>query len=465
QGDATSSLLFCLGVDKAINEINAQFARRGIEAEVYMYMDDLTVCVRNEDANRASQIVIDAFNAIGLKINENKSKILCSVEAAYVLPHCTHDEEFIILGANVATSDRSYRAFIRRLVERQIAYFDLFDQVPIHPQVRATILRICGHPRIMYFCATTPPRHMKKVAELFDDLVIRQYAHMLDPTGHTKIPKHIVHDEAGLGVPNYAGNLHDIFNAFENMSITDDPRVPYVSLTTNQLDTTTTGPQLDSQWMFYDAASTLTPNQFRTALAIRLNVLPRQYWLVNHKCNCGYAYGVDDRNSIDHIFLCDSATPCGHTHRHNLVLDAIITTARYYGITTSKEPTCFTYDSGRHQRPDALFHTQPLPIAIDVSLVSGTPASEHIQAAEENKNKTHKAATTNGGARFSPFIMATRGTLGSKAEDFISTLSHSVQPFLKQSFVRHLRHAVSNAAAKGRSDALTAAIARHNVVV
>lgn len=246
QGDATSSLLFCLGVDRAINAINAQFARRGIKAEVYMYMDDLTVCVGHEDANRASQIVIDAFNDIGLKINETKSKILCSVEAAYVLPHCTHDEEFIILGANVATSDASFTPFIRRLIQRQIAYFDLFDQVPLHPQVKATILRICGHPRILYFCATTPPRYMKKVAELFDDFVIRHYAHMLDPSGHTKLPKHIVHDDSGLGVPNYAANLHDIFNAFERMSIDDDPRVPYVSLTTNQLDTTTTGPRCDA---------------------------------------------------------------------------------------------------------------------------------------------------------------------------------------------------------------------------
>lgn len=465
QGDATSSLLFCLGVDRAINYINTELSRRGIRAHVFMYMDDLTICVGHEDANRVTQITIDAFNQLGLKINESKSKILCSVEGAYDLPHCTHDQEFIILGANVASSDVSFQAFIKRLIKRQADYFKLFDETPLHPQIKATLLRICGHPRILYHCATTPPKHMKRVAEFFDDTVIRLYQHMIDPSGHTKIPKHIVHDESGLGVPNYAGNLHDLFGAFERMSLEDDPRVPSVSLTTNQLDTTTTGPQLDSQWMFYDTASTLTPNQFSTALAIRLNVLPRHNWLINYKCNCGYAYTADDRDSIDHVLLCDRSTPFGHTHRHNLVRDAIISTARYYGVTTSKEPTCFSYNSGHNQRPDALFHTEPLPIATDVSLVSGFPAGEEIAAAEEKKIKTHKTATTAGGAQFTPFVMATRGTLGPKASSFITSLTKAVQPFLKKSFERRLRHAVANAAAKGRSDALNAAAARHSVAV
>jgi ribonuclease HI len=465
QGDATSSLLFCLGVDRAIEHINRELARRGIRAHVFMYMDDLTICVGHEDANRVTRITIEAFEQLGLKINEAKSKVLCSVEGAYDLPHCTHDQEFIILGANVAMSDASFQAFTRRLLKRQADYFKLFDEVPLHPQIKATLLRICGHPRILYHCATTPPKHMKRVAEFFDDTVIRLYQHMIDPSGHTKIPKHIVHDESGLGVPNYTANLHDLFGAFERMSLEDDPRVPSVSLTTNQLDTTTTGPQLDSQWMFYDTASTLTPNQFATALAIRLNVLPRQHWLVNYKCNCGYAYTADDRDSIDHVLLCDRSTPFGHTHRHNLVRDAIISAARHYGVTTSKEPTCFSYNNGHNQRPDALFHTEPLPIATDVSLVSGTPAGEEIAAAEEKKVKTHKTATADGGAQFIPFVMATRGTLGPKASSFISSLSRAVQPFLKRSFERHLRHAVANAAAKGRSDALNAASARHSVAV
>ena len=57
------------------------------------------------------------------------------------------------------------------------------------------------------------------------------------------------------------------------------------------------------------------------------------------------------------------------------------------------------------------------------------------------------------------FVMATRGTLGPKAEKLINALTNAVQPFLKAGFKRHLRHVVANAA-KGRSDSLAAAARR-----
>lgn len=456
QGDSTSSLLFCLGVDRALKMIQAAFARRGIRAEIYMYMDDLTICVHSTDANDATRETITAFQAIGLKINEDKSKVLTDAAGSYLLPQVHHTSEFVILGANIATGPNAYDAFIKRLIKRQENYFELLDKTPLHPQIKATILRICGHPRILYHCATTPPRYMAKVADYFDSMVIRLYEFMIDASGRTKIPADIAHDVGGLGVPHYSANLNEIFGAFERMSLEDDPSVPRVSLTTTSLDTTTTQAQVDSQWMFYEAADQLTPAQFCNALGIRLNIIPRHLQLISLKCNCGHLYTSHDDESLHHVFTCGKATPNGFTYRHNLVRDTIINVARDFGITTSREPTCYTYSNGLRQRPDVLFHTEPNGIAIDVSLISVTHVADDIQEAEKKKTTTHRDAVQNANHVFFPFVMATRGTLGSGAEKLIRTLARAVQPYQQRTFSRRLHHAVAVAAAKGRSDALAA---------
>ena len=135
-------------------------------------------------------------------------------------------------------------------------------------------------------------------------------------------------------------------------------------------------------------------------------------------------------------------------------LDAI--KALTNGITTSREPTCYTYSSGLRQRPDVLFHTEPNGIAIDVSLISVTHVTDDIQEAEKKKTTTHRDAVQNANHVFFPFVMATRGTLGSGAEKLIRTLARAVQPYQQRAFSRRLHHAVAVAAAKGRSDALAA---------
>ena len=165
QGYATSSLLFCLGVDIALARIRGELANRGITAEVYMYMDDLTVCVDARHANQVTDIVIAEFGRLGLKVNESKSKILTDAPGTYNLPVVRHNEEFIVLGANVADSEEAFRQFIDKLMDKQRTYFELLRTTHLHDQVRATLLRICGFPRIHYHCSTTPPDMMRPVTE------------------------------------------------------------------------------------------------------------------------------------------------------------------------------------------------------------------------------------------------------------------------------------------------------------
>jgi len=180
-----------------------------------------------------------------------------------------------------------------------------------------------------------------------------EYERLVDPSGRTRIPEELIHDTAGLGVPHYSAYLHEIFGAFERMALEDDKTVPHVPLTTTTI-TTVTRAQIDAQWLFYEATEEMTPAQFCNALAIRLNVIPRHLQLLGSKCNCGYVYPVDDAKSLEHLFSCARSSPVSFTTRHNLIRDTIIRVARNFGITCSKEPTCFTYTSGQHRRPDAI---------------------------------------------------------------------------------------------------------------
>jgi hypothetical protein len=286
---------------------------------------------------------------------------------------------------------------------------------------------------------------------------------IVDPSGNTLVPKHSIHDTNGLAAPAYSKHLEEIYGAYKLMSMTNDPTVPKLSLTTTTDLTTGSemmGAQLDTDWMHYEAANDLTPHQFATALAIRLAVIPQHLRLHGSKCNCGFIYTTSDRQTIDHVLTCDMSTHVTHTTRHNMVRDAIIHTARQYGITTTKEPTCFTYDSGRKQRPDALFHLEPRSIAIDVSLVSTGPPDQAIRAAQDTKNNTHKEVLNKVNTIFYPFVMATLGTIGSSAEQFIRAIAKAVQPQLQQGFTKALHHSVTTAAARGRADAISAAATR-----
>ena len=302
---------------------------------------------------------------------------------------------------------------------------------------------------------------MRPVADYFDTAVKMEYERLVDPSGRTHIPDHLVHDTGGLGAPHYSAYLNEIFGAFERMSLENDKTVPRVPLTTTNGNTTTALAQLDAQWMFYEATEDMTPAQFCNALAIRLNLIPRHLQLFGTKCNCGYVYTIDDAKSLDHLFSCARSSPVSFTTRHNLVRDTIIRVARNFGITCSKEPTCFTYSSGRHRRPDILFHTEPSQIAIDVSLVSNNIESdivEDIKSVEKEKQQAHKVAVENSNGRFFPFVMATRGLLGTDATNLIQTLAGAIQPYQKLTFRRRLLHAVAVAAAKGRSDTLAATL-------
>ena len=324
-----------------------------------------------------------------------------------------------------------------------------------------TLLRICGAPRISYHAGCTPPGDFKEIAKYFDDASVKTLQWIIDPNEQTPIPGLIAHDTAGYGLPKYTDNHIDVYNSVRRMALMDLQETPHVEHVTSQLTNTANAvAEADSQYLFYSTVNTIQPATFRTALAIRGGITPPKLRLAGHKCNCGHHYTPNEVENCEHVFRCDQATPCGHTQRHNAVRDSMIHTTRSYGITTTKEPTHFTYTSGTKQRPDIMFHTTPREIVTDVTLTSLHPATDEISKAEKKKSTTHDEAVSTQQKIFIACALATRGRFGPKAEHLIKTLSHAVQPAIRYGFIRTIKHAMSTAAAKGRAEALAAAAAR-----
>ena len=456
QGDACSSYLFCVALDRALGIAQAAMNEMGIAGALYAYMDDITICVSSTNASKAADIMISALERIGLKVNADKSKILTQTQGVYSLPSVSHHEPFIVLGANVAMSENACRVYEEQLIVRSGKYFDILSNVALHPLLEFNLLKTCGAPRIRYHCGVT--KHIHGLASFFDAQVRKRVSWILDPSGELSIPHDKLFSKFGIGMPCYSAHHAALFSNCKRMALSDDPDPVRMSLHIDSDPDDYALSQVDAQYLFFDKADTISPADFSTSLAMRLNILPQHLKLAGNKCNCGFIYNGDDSSTVEHILKCDMSTPITHTTRHNMVRDAIVRHARTYGITTTKEPTIFTYKDGHKRRPDILFHTSPFSIAVDVTMI----ATDRVLAdAEKEKRNMHNEACAKQQCVFYPFAMNSRGTLGKAAEELIKSLTKAIQPALHQIFAMELHHCVSVAAAKGRAHALLAAVDRH----
>jgi hypothetical protein len=451
QGDATSSLLFCLGLDNAIHLLSSTLTSMGIQANIFAYMDDLTIIVDDPlMANRVIAAAIHAFSTIGLHINEDKSKIFTNTAGNYSIPQAPTNSVFTILGCNVNDHPDAISQFCDTQIAKHDKYFNLMRNTPLHPQIKFTMLRICGGPRIHYLCATTPPDDITSLTHHFDHCIKKMVEEIVDPSGNTFLPHRHIHDN--LAFPCYTQHRTTLYAATKKMTLQDEPFAPRVSLITTSEPTMISEAQRDSQWLHYEAHNYLHPATFSMAIAIRLGVLPHyaRSALLHTKCNCGTTY-TDEQLTIDHILKCDQSTHTTHTVRHDTVKDSIIQVMRNYGITTTREPRCFVYEDGVRHRPDILFHTRPCGIATDLTLV----APERILSeCEKQKNDIHAKVCAKHNTIFIPLAMHTLGTLGTKAEYLIQQLSKAVIPALQFTCARNLKHSIAIAAARGRADAI-----------
>jgi hypothetical protein len=463
QGDSTSALLFCLAADYALQLITDGLAALHINAQVYMYMDDITICIN--DPTRTDQTVkmaMSALKKIGLDVNADKSSVLapatCGITA---VPQHDPKRPFVVLGANVSNNDEAEAAFAAQIMLKQQRYFDKMSTLAIHPQCMMTLARIAGAPRLQYHISVIPPEHSTPVAQHFDESMRHLVNVTLDPTNTTRLPAVAIHSDDGLGIPQYATATAMLYTEYKMMALNNAPP-PRLKLTipTNPQSQLAIA-QADSQWLFYTKTAPMAPHDYVTAIFIRLNTIPDHIRIRNTKCACGHVHAGTDEASIDHVLTCDRSSTSTHTTRHNAIRDATAQCARDWGIPVSTEPTAFSYPDGKHHRPDALFATEPLRLVTDFSMTSRFPAQDHIATIEKHKKQHHHQPVANEGCVFIPAVMATRGLLGSEAERFIKTLSKALPDYSQRYFVRDIRHRIATAAAIGRARSLRGACDRN----
>ena len=133
------------------------------------------------------------------------------------------------------------------------------------------------------------------------------------------------------------------------------------------------------------------------------------------------------------------------TDRHDEVVRALVRAARRYDITSCLEPTSYIYAEGKKNRPDVTFFTLPR-ITIDVSIVF---PKVRVGVAAEKKRKEkiakHKAAVTNKGHIFVPFVMEVFGHFDQECLTLIKLLAKELPSVMQRDFTREAISDVSTA--------------------
>ena len=117
----------------------------------------------------------------------------------------------------------------------------------------------------------------------------------------------------------------------------------------------------------------------------------------------------------------------------------------------------FAYEDGRRHRPDIMFHTAPYVVVTDLSMIAD---EYNLEQQELKKDKSHLEACAKQQAIFIPLVMHTKGTIGQKGEKLINSITKAVIPAQAMAFKKEMHHTIAVAAAKGRSQAILAAVNR-----
>ena len=155
QGDAVSSLIYCLGIDVIMQDIIDQCSTFTDAArncapihiiDLKLYMDDTNIVLEcAKDVAAVATIATAAFAKYGMKLNMSKSSVtipphgemwsnthisdsLKSLGISYGNDHVP----FVVLGADISENPT---AFYERYMKKTRAFFDLLRGLEIHPSI------------------------------------------------------------------------------------------------------------------------------------------------------------------------------------------------------------------------------------------------------------------------------------------------------------------------------------------
>ena len=432
QGDATSTYLFCIGVDRALRELLEKGYR------CWMFCDDLTLIVRKCEVDDTLAAVKDAFRKVGLRVNEAKLDV-------YGL-NDVRTKPFVLLGADLACTEE----FTEKQLMKQHQYFQLLDRIPMHPQLKAVLLRVCGAPRLRYITSAMPPERTKTLTEAFDKGTVEALAAVLQLSVDELEKSGLLHDTMGAGIPKYTELREKLYTAARNYAL-DGVHTPVELVTKgDESSQPLARHNMDAQWLWYDGS--MSPAEFCTAFCIRLGIVQRHLRVHPARCDCG-ATVTNDLEQIQHTFSCDQFTSTTHTRRHNMLRDEICRVCMSFGISAVKEPTCYAYEEGR-KRPDILFATFRT-IATDVTIVKPhEKPGEAAKEADEKKRKEHRAAVERHQHVFIPGACEAYGLIGPSMVTLVQELANDLPISTQFIFKRTMMNAIASILARSRASGI-----------
>ena len=230
---------------------------------------------------------------------ENK----CNTEKTDIYnPAKTRQDPFVTLGCDLANT----RAFVVEQISKHDTYFDTLHRVPLHPQLKLILVRLCGAVRIKYLASVMPTATITDLINAFDKRVRDAVFGALRLGDGDMISDEMMYNRFGVGLPDYKRLAGKLFSSTRDRLLEGavgrvelvNPVAPGSHLTAPH--------NHDADWLWYDGE--MTPATFIAAYCIRLGILP-EHLRVRGKCACGQLV-QDDHEQIAHFMKCDRFTTC-----------------------------------------------------------------------------------------------------------------------------------------------------------
>ena len=361
---------------------------------------------------------------------------------------CGPDDTFIVLGANITDFYDEYNA---QQIKRHCGFFDILDQVQLHPQLAFTMARLSGFCKVRFYASITPPQHAEPVVKAYQKRMIKFLEGIMkvDIAG-----SEACHHRLGYGIPDYTTHHAALYHDSRNSCILGvrPLEVPLVTKISPSGDLAAhLSAQEHAPWLMYQPRgwdTRLSEEEFRIAMAIRCGALPRGIDFKKISCNC--SVGIQSPlDAIAHALNCQHSgfTPA---QRHSLVKAAVASVARRYGLPVTIEPTCYAYADGVPHRPDLIVWSVP-PVTTDFVVVQqGARPGVAARAAAERKNRQHKGPVAQLGHVFVPFALEAHGHMHSAVSQFVGAVASRLPRHDFLAFSHDLTMAISVALARSR---------------
>ena len=190
QGDPLAALLFALSMQSIYEGTRTAGREGGKSVKCFAILDDFTIVGRPEAVVKAMDHFIKECDRVGLKINAQKTAILCpqlddryrsSVKNRIVrfnagfkemsgMDFTVSEQRFApLLGSVIGRDEEGMSEWTVERVKKHEKFFTLLPK--LRAQIGTLLLRWSGVPRVVNLMRTIPPRICKTALELFDRMV------------------------------------------------------------------------------------------------------------------------------------------------------------------------------------------------------------------------------------------------------------------------------------------------------